>query len=161
MSSVTDEIIIELPHAQVWERLRDLSKAHYYVPGILSCRMDTEQKEGIGASRTVNPKNMAPLQETVTEWIEGRRVVINLHRGAKPMAPFKSAEFIYEIEAIDAARTRLKPAMRYEIGGGIFGALLDRLLMRRAFQKNVHAVATHLKRFYETGQPSNPDFKSA
>jgi ribosome-associated toxin RatA of RatAB toxin-antitoxin module len=159
MPSVTDEIIIELPHVQVWERMRDLSKADYYVPGLQGCRLDTEQKDGIGASRTVNPKNMAPLQETVVEWEEGRRFVIRLHRGDKPMAPFKSAEFVYEIEAVDAARTRFKPAIRYVVGGGIFGALLERLLLRRLFKKNVHDVATHLKRFYETGQPSNPEFK--
>lgn len=157
-NTVTAEAIVDLPREQVWERLRDLSLGHYYVAGLKGTRINTAQKEGVGASRTVFPKNMAPMDETVTEWSEGYGFVLKLHRGDKSAAPFKAAEFIYAIEDAGNGKTRFKPALRYTLGGGALGALLDRLLLRKIFFKNVDSVARNFKLYYESGRPSNPDF---
>ena len=159
-NTVTAEVIVDLPREQVWERLRDLSRGHYYVAGLKGTRINTTQKEGVGASRTVFPKNMAPMDETVVEWNEGHGFVLKLHRGDKAAAPFKTAEFVYAIEDAGNGRTRFKPALRYTLAGGAFGALLDKLFLHKVFFNNVDSVARNFTQYYESGQPSNPDFRA-
>jgi hypothetical protein len=153
------EVSIELPCAEVWARLRDLTRPHFYVPGLLRTRMDTQALEGVGASRTVFSRRLPPLQETVTEWTEGRRLVLRLHRGEKAMQPFAAIEFVYDIEPDGAGRTRFRPAMKYDTGTGLVGALLDNVLLRRVLASNLRGIAANLKGFFETGKPTNPDFK--
>lgn len=161
MQSLSSEIIIDIPRAQAWEHLRDLRKAHYYVPGLKNTRIDTQQTEGVGTSRTVFMKNMPPLQETVIEWNDGYGFVLNLHNGDKAMAPFKKAEFVYAIEEAGNNQTRFKPQLRYIVNDSFFAKLLERFVMRGLMQKNVAGVAQNLKQYYETGKPSNPDFDSS
>lgn len=159
--SETAEVIIDLPREQVWERLRDLGKAHYYVPLLLNTTVNTVQKEGVGASRTVFPKGMKPMDETVIEWNEGYGFTIRLHRGDRPAAPFKEAVFVYAIEDAGNGKTRFKPAIRYTLPGGAIGNALGNLLLGRVMRGNVEQVAQKLKQYYETGVPSNPLFKGA
>ena len=97
MQSVSYESTVNVSRAQAWEYLRDLSKAHYYVPGVEKTRIDTQQTEGVGTSRTVFMKNMKPLEETVIEWNDGHGFVLNLHRNGQAMEPFEKAEFVYAV----------------------------------------------------------------
>jgi hypothetical protein len=49
--------------------------------------------------------------------------------------------------------------MRYDTGTGLVGALLDNAVLRRVLKANLRDIASNLKGFYETGKPTNPDFK--
>lgn len=158
--SASAEIIVNVPPAAAWERLRDLSKAHYYVPAVTDTRIDTQQTDGVGASRTVFLKGQAPMQETVVEWNQDAGFVLNLHRGAKAIAPFQRAEFCYAMSPVGAAQTRFKFELRY-VPANWFASVLDRLFIHKMMQTNLQRVAGNLKQYYETGRPSNPDFKNA
>lgn len=159
LHSATAEAVIDMPREQVWERLRDLSKAHYYVPLLLNTTVNTEQKEGVGTSRTVFPKGMQPMDETVIEWTEGYGFKIRLHRGDRAAAPFKAAVFVYAIEDAGAGKTRFKPAIHYTLPGGSLVNAIGNLLLGGVMRKNVEGVAQKMKQYYETGVPSNPLFK--
>lgn len=157
--SATAEAIIDMPREQVWERLRDLGKAHYYVPLLLDTKVNTAQKEGVGASRTVFPKGMKPMDETVIEWTDGYGFKIRLHRGERAAAPFKEAVFVYAIEDAGNGKTRFKPAIHYTLPGGAIVNAIGNLLLGGVMRGNVEQVAQKLKQYYETGVPSNPLFK--
>ncbi|HSC76530.1 MAG TPA: SRPBCC family protein, partial [Pseudomonadales bacterium] len=58
---------VKITAEKAWEKLKDLSLAHNYVPGINKCVITTTQKTGVGASRRVSGPQQA-LDETVTEW---------------------------------------------------------------------------------------------
>jgi len=158
--SATAQVIIDLPREQVWERLRDLSKAHYYVPRLTNTTINTERKEGVGTSRTVFPKGMAPMDETVIEWTEGYGFKIRLHRGERSAAPFKNAIFVYAIEDAGPGKTAFKPAIHYTLPGGAIVNAIGSLLLGGVMRGNVEQVAQKLKQYYETGKPSNPLFKA-
>jgi hypothetical protein len=155
-TTVSTEIVVELPRLQVWQRLRDLSLAHHYVPGLTDTRIVTAQTEGVGTSRQVFQRGMAPLDETVIEWNEGYGFVLRLHRGERPLPPFRQARFVYAIEDAGPGATRFRPAMVYELPWGWLGRLLDRLILRRISQRMLARLAASFKRYYETGTPSNP-----
>jgi len=154
--SATAEITVNVPPAAAWERLRDLGKAHYYVPNATDTRIDTPQTSGAGTSRTVFMKGQAPLQETVIEWNEGSSFTLNLHRGAKALAPFKRAEFVYSM-APAGEQTRFKFELCYTPANWLV-SLVDRLFIHKLMLKNVRSVAKNLKKYYETGTASNPGF---
>ena len=90
------EVFIELPVAESWRLLGDLSLAHHYVPGVVRTEVTTQRKRGIGASRRVYSSDTDYINETVTAWQEGRGFTLALHTddGSAP-APFREAAFTY------------------------------------------------------------------
>lgn len=151
-------VLLDLTPEATWNKLRDLSLAPHYVPNLTGCQLHPGPQQGLGASRRVQQKNGQWLDETVEEWHEGAGFLIRLHRGAKGAPPpFRQAWFRYAI-APEGARTRFTASLIYRPAGGLFGQLLDRLLLRRALNRVVAQIAENLKAFYETGQTRNPAF---
>ncbi len=147
----------KIPAEQAWEKLKDLSLAHNYVPGITKCQVTTAKKEGVGASRRVSGPQQA-LDETVTEWNEGRGFTIRLHNGDKPAKPFREAQFVYRIDKIDNKSCKLTCTMTYELGGLM--NLLHGLFLGNLIRGNIRDVALSMAYFYETGKkPSKDDVK--
>ncbi len=149
MREVAHEFVIDVPHERAWELLRDLTLASKYVPMVFDARIDTEQTEGVGTSRTVFSSRKPPeLQETVTEWDDGKGFLLQLHIGDKPIAPiFRENYFRYAIEP-SGSQTRATLAMSYGPAGAI-SALLCRLLVERQFRKELPAIAANMKTLYE------------
>jgi hypothetical protein len=147
------QTLIDLPLNDAWAKLRDISQAHNYVPGIVSTKIVSEQFEGIGASRYVyrNPKSY--IQETVEEWDAGTGFLIHLHRGDKPAPPFKDAWFRYALEDGGNGQTRLTTSLIYEMPWGRLGAWLGGK-MAGFVQATISDVAHSMKLYYETGVPT-------
>lgn len=158
-SHASHSLLIDLPHEQVWSKLRDLTLAPHYVPDLTGCQLHPGPERGLGASRRVFQKNGQWLDETVSEWHEGEGFLIRLHRGDKGApVPFREAWFRYAI-ASAGERTAFTASLIYQPAGGVFGKLLDRLLLRRALNKVVTQIAVNLKAFYETGETRNESFR--
>lgn len=153
-STASASLILEMARSDVWSRMRDLHRAKFYVPRLVDCRLTTVQHEGVGASRRVYMRR-SELDETVTEWQEGRGFVLRLHRGVRPPFPFASAFCRYGIEDEPESRTRFRISLTYVMRGGRLGALLDRALIKPMMDKSMLAVAVNLKRYYESDQPVN------
>ena len=145
---------IDLPRAEAWERLRDLSLAHNYVPGVAAIRIDTERREGVGASRTVTMDNGREMQETVVEWDEGHGFLLRLHRGDKPAMPiFSRFYFRYRLDDEDGGEgTVIAPALIYETRFGLLGTLLGKLI-HAPLSASAQDIGLAMKDFYETGRP--------
>ena len=143
-----------LPREAAWQKLRDLSVAHHYVPGLTGTEIRTALKEGVGASRRVFQGGGRWLDETVTEWAEGQGFAIRLHRAEQGMvAPFREASFRYWLEDAGPSTTRLVLTLSYSLRWGVFGALLERLAMGRGVNANLRDVALGLREYYLSGAP--------
>lgn len=150
MAEVSVQVDINMSREKAWEKLRNLSLAHHYVPGIIETRLTTAKAEGIGASRNVYQKRGRFLQETVTDWREGEGFTLRLHKGEKD-APFRNAWFRYRLTEVVPGVTRLTATMGYEPPLGLVGKVLDKLLLQRIIQGVIGEVALSLKYFYEQG----------
>lgn len=148
----TSNVLCNIPAEKAWEKLRDISKAHEYVPGLAKTKITTAKTEGVGASRRVVGKHGA-LDETITEWKDGKGFTIRLHKGDKPPMPFKEAHFTYRIDKIDGKQCKLTTTMIYEMPWGIIGKLLNSLLFGRIVRGNIRDVVLCLKQYYESGKP--------
>ena len=152
----TAHAVIDLPLAEAWAKLQDISLAHHYVPGIVRTEIVTEATQGVGASRYVYRNTKSYIQETVEEWLEGHGFTIRLHRGDKPAPPFKSANFTYHLESEGEAKTRLTMTLRFALPGGGLGRWAGGK-MQPFVQKTIADTALSMKLFYETGQPTTPE----
>ena len=156
LKEAVGRVHIDMPREAVWEKLRDLSLAQNYVPGVTAVRSDTAQREGVGASRTVTMKNGSEMQETVEEWDEGHGFLIRLHKGGKPAMPiFRRFYFRYRIDD-DGQGTVFSPAMGYETRFGPLGALLGKLI-HKPFEKAVHDIGLAMREYYMTGRAVSPE----
>lgn len=147
-------ITLDQPLAVAWQRLADFSLAHNYVPGLTRTEIVSAETSGTGAHRRVYTGEKF-LEETIIEWREGRGFTIRLHKGAKPMPPFKSAEFDYQLAAQDEQQTRVTLALRFTMPLGSIGRLLGRKLVLPEMNKQLVGVAAGMKHFYETGKPAS------
>jgi len=146
-------VFLDLPPQAAWAKLRDLSLAPHYVPGLTGCRFHPGAMEGVGASRRVLRKGGQYLDESVVQWQEGTGFVLRLHKGGNESPfPFRRASFSYALQA-EGDATRITLQMSYSLRGGrLFEGLLA-----KAFNKVVQQIAENLKAFYETGRTQNPD----
>ncbi|WP_322615429.1 SRPBCC family protein [Pseudomonas sp. BIC9C] len=144
---------LDLTPQAAWAKLRDLSLAPHYVPGLTGCQFHPGPREGLGASRRVLRKGCQYLDESVVQWQEGTGFVLRLHKGGNDSPfPFREASFSYALQA-EGDATRITLQMRYSLRGG---RLFDGLLAK-AFNKVVKQIAENLKAYYETGRTQNTD----
>lgn len=151
-TTVRGSAAIPLPIEACWQKMRDLSRAKDYVPGLSDCVVTTAAKEGVGASRIVTHEQFGAMNETVVAWDEGRGITLRLHKGEKPAFPFAEAFFRYEFRPA-ASGCEIHTALTYRLPLGPVGQLLDRLFMRRLFQRNVVDAAVCLAEYYRSERP--------
>ena len=145
---------IPLSREACWQRFLDLTRAKDYVPGLTDTVITTERKQGVGASRVVSHSQFGDMDETVVQWDEGVGMTIRLHKGDKPATPFKEAHFRYEFrDATEPGRCEIHCSMTYTLPGGPIGRLVDALLLRRVFSRNVVDTAVCLAENYRTDAP--------
>lgn len=147
------QVLIDMPRAAAWDKLKDISLAHNYVPGIVKTEIVSEQTTGVGASRYVYRNKHSYIQETVIEWNEGRGFLIRLHKGDKPAPPFKNATFRYELEEKGTDQTLFTASLTFEMPWGGVGTWLEKK-MAKAVGATITDVATSMKLYYETGKPT-------
>lgn len=145
-------VLLTLTVQQAWTRLRDLSLAPHYVPGLTGCQFHPGPHEGLDASRRVFRKGGQWLDESVVQWQDGQGFVLRLHKGHGAPFPFREATFHYCLQA-EGDVTRITTSMHYSLRGG---RLVERLL-GNAFIKVVRQIAENLKAYYETGKTQNAD----
>ena len=159
---VSAQIVLDMPRERAWQKLRDISLAHNYVPGIVKTEIVSGPREGVGASRYVYRNARSYIQETVVEWDEGRGFLIRLHRGDKPAPPFRNAWFRYQLADEGADKTLFTASLEYELPWGAVGGWLEKR-MEKVVQATISDVATSMKLYYETGRPTTAaalkDFK--
>jgi len=147
------QTLIDIPLDEAWAKLRDISLAHYYVPGIVKTVIVSNQHDGVGASRYVYRNETSYIQETVQEWQEGVGFLIRLHRGDKPAPPFRQAWFRYTLAGRGAGQTQLTVSLKYKMPWGRPGAWLG-AKMAKFVRATIADVAIAMKLYYESGKPT-------
>ncbi|MDB5996384.1 MAG: hypothetical protein JWP42_3520 [Pseudomonas sp.] len=152
-ANASHSVLLDLAPSAAWAKLRDLSLAPHYVPGLTGCQFHPGPREGLGASRRVFRKGGQWLDESVVQWQDGVGFVLILHKasGGAPF-PFREASFSYALQA-EGDATRITTQMNYSLRGGRW---VERLL-GKAFNKVVRDIAENLKAYYQSGETQNRD----
>jgi len=152
-SHIAASVVIDMPIEQAWEKLQDFSIAHNYVAGVTRTEITTEKKTGLGASRRVYLGDKKYNNETIIEF-GNYNMLMRLHIKDKELPPFLMAQWRYALSKATENTTRATMTMSYATPWGLFGTMLNKLVIVGAAKKATAKVASGFKHYYETNVPA-------
>ncbi len=147
MTKLYHEIRIDTAPATVWKALADLEAVQYYNPGVTRARYLSASREGVGASRECELKPKGRVKERVIAWEPERAISLELYEHEWPVTTLRWRTALQP----DGTGTLVTQETEYKMKFGLFGALLNRLVMRRKLHDAIAEVFGGLKRFAEGG----------
>ena len=164
MSKVSREVRINAPKEKVWEALADFGGIQIFNPSVIKSYTINSKNEGVGASRRCELNIPGShIDERVTEWVDGEKMVIEIYDGKKA-PPFKRAFATISIREDGPNTTIATGVIEYKLKFGPIGALMDVALVKPQFGKGFGGLMAGLKHYVETGEsvdgPTGLDFSS-
>ncbi len=145
MKTVGSHMTIHAPKAQVWDIISNLTAIQYYLPGLQSVRYTSDTHRGVGASRYCIFEDGTELHERIHDWNEGISFQIEIFEFVK--VPMKSNLVTFELSEQNG-QTTLHQSMQYEMKGGIFALILERVFARM-MKKTLDDMILSLKNYVE------------
>lgn len=146
MGNFSTETIIRAPREEVWEVLADIGAIHVWNPGVKDSHTTTDNASGVGASRHCDLGGRNYLEEVIVEYDEGERLTM---RVTESNLPFAHADIRFLLQTEEAS-TRVIVHPEYELKFGLLGALMDRLFVRRSYEKGMQSLLRGLRRHVES-----------
>jgi ribosome-associated toxin RatA of RatAB toxin-antitoxin module len=146
MTTLKNEISINASVNKIWSILVDLELLEKYDPTVKSCRLISEEKSGMNAKRKVemlDGKNW--FEEKIVRFKPQEALVYQL---TDCSFPIKSLKHSYSFHGVDD-RTIVRQVMEYEVKYGIFGKLMDYLMIRKQSDSGIKIFFAGLKTFAE------------
>lgn len=147
-------VVINAPVEKVWATLADLGDVSSWIPTVKTSEVTSPQADGVTSTRVCTLSPMGTISEEVAAWEPNKRLVIDIvDFKAMPMMRSSRAEFLLEV--ISDSQTRVTISMGYVVGMGIVGATMDKVMLTGQMQTGLEGMAAGLKKYVETGEPSN------
>ncbi len=149
MAVLNNEITINAGIDKIWNILTNLELLEKYDPTVKKSTLISTQKTGLGAIRKVDMldgKNW--FEEKITVYNTNKALTYQLTDCSFPMKDLKHS---YSFEKI-SNQTKVKQVMEYTVKFGIFGKLLDILIIRKQSDNGIKKFIIGLKSFAENYQ---------
>ena len=147
MATIRNEILIKAPIEKIWEVLATPDLLDKYDPTVKKSTVLTAAKKGIGAKRMVEMLDGENwFEESVTEFKVNEALTYELTACSFPIHKLKHS---YSFEIV-GGQTKIKQVMDYTVKFGLFGKLLDALMIRKQSDNGIKKFFAGLKTFIET-----------
>lgn len=150
MTTIIREITIDAPVQKVWDILADFGAIYKFNPGVPTSRSTSTANGGLGATRHCDLLPAGSIEERIIDWHEGHSYKIEIYSG-KGIPPFKTAVAQLTVRP-DGTGTHARMSVEYKLKFGLLGSLMDRLLVKKQYDKAVPGILAGLKHFVETGE---------
>ena len=141
---------IDAPSSKIWAVLSDFSNIQMFHPNVQDVDQLSEVDRGLGAARRCNFYSGGSAVEKIIAWDDERQfftcTVTEL------AAPILDVTAGMRVEKIDAHRSNVHIEMNYVPKWGIFGKVLNVLVLRFAMQSTFNKVLKGLQHHVETGE---------
>jgi len=147
MATIHNEITVNASLDKVWAVLTDLELLDKYDPTVKKSTLVSAEKNGIGAKRRVDMldgKNW--FEENVSVFKPNEALTYELTACSFPIHQLKHS---YSFEKA-GDQTRVKQVMEYTVKFGLFGKLLDGLMIRKQSDSGIKKFFAGLKSYAET-----------
>jgi ribosome-associated toxin RatA of RatAB toxin-antitoxin module len=147
MATIHNEITVNASVDKVWTMLTDLELLDQYDPTVKKSTLVSSKKTGIGAKRKVlmlDGKNW--FDEKVIVFKPNEALTYQLTDCSFPIAGLKHS---YSFEKI-GNRTKVQQVMEYTVKFGLFGKLLDAMMIRKQSDAGIKKFFAGLKSYAET-----------
>jgi uncharacterized membrane protein len=146
MAIIHNEITIDAPIEKIWNALSDIEELDKYDPTVKSSVAITNKKSGIGSRRKVDMKDGKNwFEEECTVWQPNTALTFELQACSFPVHQLKHSYSFQE----KAGRITVKQVMEYRVKFGIFGKLLDALMIRKQSDAGIKKFMAGLKKYSE------------
>jgi ribosome-associated toxin RatA of RatAB toxin-antitoxin module len=147
MAIIKNEILINASVEKIWKVLADLEALEKYDPTVKKSILISSERTGIGAKRKVSMldgKNW--FDEKIIEFEPNLALTYQL---TECSFPIKSLQHSYRFEQ-SGNETNVKQLMKYTVKFGLFGKLLDVLMIKKQSDAGIKKFFTGLKSYVES-----------
>ena len=154
MNMAESQIIIDAPVEKVWEVLADFGEVYRWAPTVTKAYSTSENSNGRDASRHCDVAGFGSIEETVTEWNDGREFTYSF-TGAGPISGGYSTWSVKP----QGDKTVVYTNIRYGVRFGPIGSLMNAMIIRRKLRQSLAVTLEGLKRHVKTGELIGADFR--
>lgn len=151
MTTLNNQISINASPEAVWQVLSDLSRLEQYDPVVTGSRVIGKAVSGLKAQRHCHTRN-GWFKEEISEWKPYETLAFTLFDCNLPM---KALTHAYRLEQRGTA-TLVSQTMTYTMKYGLFGNLIDLLMVRKQSDKGIKLFFEGLKQ--EVENQNNQDY---
>lgn len=146
MATIHNEIIINAPLEKVWEALSEIETLDRYDPTVKKSTAISTNTKGIGAKRKVDMKDGKNwFEEECTVWKPDEELAYELSACSFPVHQLNHS---YSFEKL-GSQIKVIQVMRYTVKFGLFGKLLDALMIRKQSDMGIKKFFAGLKSYCE------------
>jgi ribosome-associated toxin RatA of RatAB toxin-antitoxin module len=146
MATIHNEIAIDASVEKIWGILTNLELLESYDTTVKKSTLVTKEKTGINAKRKVDMADGRNwFEEKVTEFEPGKALTFELTACSFPVERLKHS---YRFER-SGNLTKVKQTMDYTIKFGLFGKVLDSLMIRKQSDVGIKKFMNGLKSIAE------------
>jgi ligand-binding SRPBCC domain-containing protein len=145
MRLLEERVDIGAPPTRVWEVLADFGTVSDWVPSMRTSSLVGALTTGVGTRRAMRHAWGFRFEEEVTQWHEGKGYAFDVLKAPFPMQQVKETWVVGE----QHDRTVVETQVRYGMGLGPVGALLDWALVRFVVRWEMRAGLKGLRQFCE------------
>ncbi len=146
MSEFTESIRISASPEQVWAVLADIGSICEWNPGVKRSEQTSPGDVGFGATRRCELGGKNYLDEEVVVFDPNRRITIRI---TDTNLPFNFADIRFSLE-LSGSDTIVIVSPEYQLKFGVFGRILDKLMVHAQYRKGMRDLLRGLKAHVET-----------
>ena len=149
MTTLHNEIAINAPIEIIWEALSEMEGLENLDLNVKKSTAISQVKSGIGARRKVDMRDGKNwFEEKITDFKPNDAITYELTACSFPVQRLK---YTYTLEKF-GNQIKVKQVMEYQIKFGLFGKLLDSLMIRKQYDKGIKGFFGGLKSYIEKKQ---------
>ncbi len=152
MKKAEAQIVIDAPVQQVWEVLADFGGIYRWAPLVTNSYSTSANNSGPEASRHRDMAGQG-IDEYITEWNQGRDFTYFAAGVGLIIGPSTT----WSVEP-QGDKTLVHTELRYGLGLGPLGVLMNALIYRRKFEQALEKALAGLKHHVKTGELIGVDF---
>jgi len=147
MATIHNEITVNASVEKIWEALANVEMLDKYDPNVKQSTALTTNKSGLGARRKV-------LMRDGKNWFDEKITVFKPNEALTYQLtdcsfPIKGLTHSYSFENI-GTQTKVKQEMQYTVKFGLFGKLLNAIMIRKQSDTGIKKFFAGLKSYVET-----------
>ena len=147
MATIHNEITVNSSVEKIWEALANVEMLDKYDPNVKQSTALTTNKSGLGAKRKV-------LMRDGKNWFDEKITVFKPNEALTYQLtdcsfPIKGLTHSYSFENI-GTQTKVKQEMQYTVKFGLFGKLLNAIMIRKQSDTGIKKFFAGLKSYVET-----------
>jgi uncharacterized membrane protein len=145
MSQVSTQVQIKAPADKLWKVLVDLDSLSQWAPNNANSETAPQNSETMTAARYYDANPFHNAEERATGWEEGHHYAYEV----KNIGPIKSAYNRFSLNPVGDGETVLTQTLDFQMKLGPVGALMDTLVFRPQFRKQIEQSLVALKEYVE------------